>query len=150
MAGLCDPAASTNPRRAKARARCRALVESWKQLGRAIHNTGHHEEPRAGKVASVSRESAAEADGHAFSNSRGHDGIRGLRSTQGSGGKSKVSKSIVATDDPAPLLESQRNVLLTASVHRNTRGTYASAAKPWFRWRISGRLSVYIRGGWSC
>ena len=35
-------------------------------------------------------------------------------------------------------------MLLTASMHRNTRGTYASAVKPWFRWRISGRLSVYM------
>ena len=35
-----------------------------------------------------------------------------------------LSQLVMATDDPASLLESQRNVLLMASVHRNTRGTY--------------------------
>ena len=47
----------------------------------------------------------AEVYGSTFSNSRGHDGIRGPRSTRGAGGKSKVSKSVVATDNPASLLE---------------------------------------------
>lgn len=131
-------------RGAAARVRVEVLAESWKRLSDVIHNTGQHGEPGSGITASFSRESAVETYGNAFSNSHGCDGVRGPRATRGAGGKSKVSKSIVATDDPAALLESQRNVLLTASVHRNTRGTYASAVKPWFRWRISGRLSVYM------
>ena len=131
-------------RGATARARVKVLAESWRRLSFVIHNTGQHGKPGSGITASFSRESAVESYGSTFSNSHGCDGVRGPRATRGAGGKSKVSKSIVATDDPATLLESQRNVLLTASVHRNTRGTHASAVKPWFRWRISGRLSVYM------
>ena len=88
----------------KARARCRVLAESWRRLNHAIHNTGQFGEPRSGKVASVSRESASKVYGSSFSNSHGFDGVRGPRSTRGAGGKSKVSKSVVATDDPASLL----------------------------------------------
>ena len=120
------------------------LVESWRRLRFVAHNTGQHGEPESGITASFSRESAVESYGSTFSNPHGRDGVRGPRTTRGAGGKSKVSKSIIATDDPVMLLESQGNVLLTASVHRNTRGTYASAVKPWFRWRLSGRLSVYM------
>ena len=115
-------------RGAKARARFTVLDESWRRLGLLmIHNSCQYGGPRSGKVASFSRESAAEVYGSAFSNSHSLDGVRGPRATRGPGGKSKVSKSVIAMDDPASLLESQRNVLLTASVHRNTRGTYASA-----------------------
>ena len=131
-------------RGAKARARYLVLAESWRRLGQPIQNSGQDEEPRTGKIASFSRGSSAEVYGSSFSNSNGRDGVRGPRATRGAGGKSKVSKSVILTDDPASLLESQRDVLLTASVHRNSRGTYASAVKPWFRWRISGRLSVYM------
>ena len=143
MAGIDHCTAGADPRREGA--------STTQSVGRVLEafllrrtHTGQHGEPESGIKASFSRESAVESYGSAYSNPHGRDGVRGPRTTRGAGGKSKVSKSIIATDDPAMLLESQRNVLLTASVHRNTRGTYASAVKPWFRWRLSGRLSVYM------
>ena len=75
-----------------------------------IHNSDQHGEPGSGNTASYSRESTVESYGSTFSKSHGCDGVRGPRATRGAGGKSKVAKSIVAIDDPATLLESQRNV----------------------------------------
>ena len=53
-------------------------------------------------------------------------------------------KSVTATSDARLLLENQKNTLLSASVHKNTKGTYASAIKPWFRWRMTGGSDPYL------
>ena len=69
----------------------------------------------------------------------GYDGC-----TRGSGGPSKVFRSVTGNPHSAEAMALSQFTLLTASVHANTNKTYQSAVKPWFAWRMLGALDPHI------
>ena len=94
------------------------------------------------------RSETSQVYGEVMASDRGCDGVRG--STRGGRGQSKAFKSVFFSADPARQHKANKNTLLTAAVHKNTKGTYFSAVKPWFKWRLSGLKDPYpYMGEWS-
>ena len=74
-------------------------------------------------------------------NCHGFDGC-----SRGSGGPSKVFRSVLGNPHSAESMVMSQFTLLAASVHANTNKTYQSAVKPWFAWRMLGALDPFICG----
>ena len=87
------------------------------------------------------RASAAAIYGSAVTSDSGLDDAPGSR---GGGGRGKLNSVLMRSGDAEVASQAGVHSLLSASVHTNTAGTYASAAKPWFGWRILHRQSLYL------
>jgi hypothetical protein len=87
------------------------------------------------------RASAAAIFGSAVTSDSGRDDAPGSR---GGGGRGKLNSVLTRSGDAEVASQAGVHSLLSASVHTNTAGTYASAAKPWFGWRILHRQSLYL------
>ena len=127
--------------------RCRDLAararRSRHDLNRALADLdpsdAYHLHARARGL--YDRASAAAIHGSAVTSVSGLDDAPGSR---GAGGRGKLNTVLTRSGDAEAASQAGVNSLLSASVHTNTAGTYASAAKPWFGWRILHRQPLYL------
>ena len=121
-----------------ARAR-RSLRDLDRALADLDLSDAHHPHTRARGLGN--RASAAAMRGFTVTSSPGPDDAPGSR---GGGGRGKLNSVLIRSVDAEAASQAGVNSLLSASVHTNTAGTYASAAKPWFGWRILHRQPLYL------